>query len=448
MCGILGIYKKDRSYCANELYNKFCLLQHRGQDSAGIITTDDKKFYAIKGCGMISQIFNEKNLMCLQGYIGLAHNRYSTMGESNSIYSIQPIEVDLLDQKIYFAQNGTITNCNKFREYVNIMSENQSDSEIIKNLIIKYYAETRSLDKTLIKLMNEIPGAYSLIVIAQGIMYGLRDRYGIRPLVLGNKSNSYVFSSESCVFNTNKFHDVSPGEIIKIDQNGENVIYKHFNTISKFCVFEQIYFSRPDSLINNNEVYNFRVLLGKKLAQEDTNISKNIDYIVPVPNSSIPHSIGYSQQSGIPLCYALIRNTNAGRTFILPDDKSRKERIKIKFTALPFSIKNKNIILIDDSIVRGNTIAFLVKFLHKHGANEVHVRITSPPIKYPCYMGIDMSTSKELIANHKSITEIKKIIGADSLQYLSQDGLASVCNSKNYCTACFTGDYPIEINDW
>ena len=445
MCGIFGVYKKNKSNCVNELYNKICLLQHRGQDSAGIVTTDDKKFYTIKGCGIISQIFNKENLIQLQGYMGIAHNRYSTMGKSDNVHSIQPIEVN---KKIYFAQNGTITNCSKYAKYVNITSENKSDSEIIKSLIIKYYTKTKSLDLALIRLVDKIPGAYSLIVMTKGVIYGLRDRYGIRPLLICNKSNSYFLASESCVFNSKKFRDVAPGEIIKIDSSGANIIYKYSRITPKFCVFEQIYFSRPDSLINNREVYNFRVQLGKKLAEEDTNITYDIDYIIPVPNSSIPHSIGYSIKSGIPLCQALIRNTNVGRTFILADDKTRKERIKIKFTALPYSIKNKNIILIDDSIVRGNTMTFLVKLLRKHGANEVHVRIASPPIKYPCYMGIDMSTSEELIANHKSMNEIKKIIGADSLQFLSINGLSDVCNDITYCTACFTGNYPIKINDW
>jgi len=459
MCGILGFCNTNNNNFLSLFYNKLCLLQSRGQDGIGIVTVDNTIFNEFKGLGLIHQVLTKSIIQSIKGKYAIAHNRYTTTGKSDNLTSIQPIEVKLKSQTIYFAHNGTI---------VNFKGKNgESDYIFIKQKLIEFSKNSNTIDDILIQFMNNIQGAYSLLILTNDGIYGMRDRFGFRPMSLGKVENNLFISSESCIFNDSQseyFREVQPGEIIKITNGRIKTLYQYNKTIPKFCSFEYVYFSRPDSLLNNKSLYEVRVNLGRQLAREDDSYlggkfqknsrscelsKREVDFVTCIPNSSIPHTIGYSLESGIPLHHCIIRNSYIGRTFILPDDASRKDTIALKFNCIPSIIKDKSIIIIDDSIVRGHTIKSLIQLLRKNGAREVHIRIASPPIKYPCFMGIDMSTDEELIAHEKNTDQICNIIGADSLKYLSLDGMKSVISDgkNNICTACFSGQYPIGL-DW
>lgn len=446
MCGILALYSHDYdSNIAITLYNMFQSLQHRGQDGTGIVTSDLKQYYTAHALGPIKDLANK--VTELKGHIALAHNRYPTAGKSGQLHLLQPWRIynRSTNQQYYLAFNGTLSTKQNF-------DERDTFTQIIGTEI--------SPGKGLRKLIDTIPGTYSLVLMTKDSLYISRDLYGIRPLIIAKQNNNWIVASETCVLpnpsDTDQLFEVNPGEIIRINHTGLDRSICEYHLVPDikpaFCIFEYIYFARPDSVLESNqEVYNIRLQLGKQLAIECKNSNSEIlkaDYIVGVPNSSVPHALGFSQETGIAYCPGLIRNTTH-RTFILSDQKSRKEQVSRKFSCLPLALKNKSVVVIDDSIVRGNTMAHLVQFLRDHGCSQVHVAVASPPIIKPCYMGIDMAKPSEFVANDRSIEEIKEIIGANSLTYLSIQGLIKAVNSEgHYCTACFTGDYPEGILDW
>lgn len=439
MCGILALYSTKNKPVAIELYNIFQYLQHRGQDGTGIVTSDLYKFYTTHTLGDIKNLCDK--IKDLPGHLALAHNRYPTAGSSGQLHLLQPWRINSdKNTHYYVAFNGTLVNTK--------LDERDTLSKMIGK-------ESNPLNG-IKRLLKEIKGAYSLILMTKDSLYITRDRYGIRPLIITNKNNhKWIISSETCVLSDNNLlnnvKEVLPGEIIRINNRGLEIINSELNTIPSFCIFEYVYFARPDSILENNqEVYQSRIRLGKQLARECKNNIHIIqsDYVIGVPNSSVPHAIGFSQEIGIMYCPGLIRNTTH-RTFILNNQKSRKEQVSRKFSCLPNSLKNKSIIVIDDSIVRGNTMSHLVQFLRNKGANKIHVAIASPPVTYSCYMGIDIAKPDEFIAKNKTIDEIKIEIGCDSLTYLSLEGLKESINPNgNYCTACFTGNYPNQLLDW
>lgn len=441
MCGILALYsiscKANKSVAIN-LYNMFQSLQHRGQDGTGIVTSDLHNFYTAHALGPIKDLSSE--IKELPGHIALAHNRYPTAGNSGQLHLLQPWRIcSDKNTHYYIAFNGTLTNTK--------LDERDTLSEII--------GKENNPIKGLKRLLNNVNGAYSLVLMTKDSLYITRDRYGIRPLIIGKNKNKWIISSETCVFNDisllESTREVLPGEIIRINQQGLEIMNKYSNLtiIPSFCIFEYIYFARPDSILEENrEVYQTRLQLGKQLAIEWSKNELNVDLVIGVPNSSVPHALGFSQELDITYCPALIRNTTH-RTFIMNDQKSRKEQVSRKFSCLPSSLKDKSIVVIDDSIVRGNTMTYLVQFLRNRGCSQVHVAVASPPITSPCYMGIDIAKPEDFVAKDRNVEEIKKIIGADSLTYLSIDGLKKAVNSEgNYCTGCFTGKYPEGLLDW
>lgn len=442
MCGILALYSNQLKPISIDLYNMFQLLQHRGQDGSGIVTSNLKSYYTTYSLGAIKNLSINNNISKLYGHIGLAHNRYPTSGKSNKLDLLQP-------WKIYNKQNNNIYYL-AFNGTLSTKRQNINEYKIFNNII----GNEISIGNGLKKLLNTIPGTYSLIIMSKDSLYITRDLYGIRPLIIAKDNDKWIISSETCVLQNNceTIFEVNPGEIIRINSSGLEYIFRFKpKNQSSFCIFEYIYFSRPDSILEStNEVYKVRVELGKQLAIEckkNTELLK-ADYVIGVPNSSVPHAIGFSQEIGIPYCSAFIRN-NTHRTFILSDQKSRKEQVSLKFSCLPLILKNKSVIIIDDSIVRGNTITHLVKLLRNRECNKIHVAIASPPIINQCYMGMDITTPENLIAHNKNIQEIKKFINVDSLTYLSLSGLIQVQYPKsNYCTACLSGNYPKGLLDW
>lgn len=450
MCGILGIYYNNSTDILSLLLPGLLSLQHRGQESAGISISDGKEIYKKHIMGLTSQLSSELQYDNIKGNIGIGHVRYSTKGNS-SLTNCQPYVFNIEQQQettsphiswlgwMAMAQNGTITRY-----------ENENDISSDCHYIAQFLQETKenNIQDKIINFIKEFDAAYSIILMTLDKLYCWKDRYGFRPLFIGKDSKeNYYVSSETCAFSTLNvkcIHSVHPGEIIEISKEGMKSIYTYSKPQPTFCAFEYVYFSRPDSYIDNNQVHSVRTELGKQLARE---CPIDADYVMGVPDSATPHAIGYSHESGIPFYECLTKNRYIGRTFICPTQEERKNKIKMKFNILKQNIKNKSIILIDDSIVRGNTIKHIIEYLKKSGVLKIHLRIACPPIKHPCHMGINMSTYDELIASKHNVNEIKDIIGADSLYYISLEGMNKVIPNKNTCTACWSGIYHNKI-EW
>jgi amidophosphoribosyltransferase len=448
-CGIVGIYAPGRDVARLTFFALYA-LQHRGQESAGITTSDGHRAHIHKGMGLVSQVFNEENLSTLEGYLAIGHNRYSTTGTSK-LRNAQPYLIETYLGPLGVAHNGNLVNAPHLRRDLlerGTGLTSSSDSEVITQILA---GGMGNWENRIQRLLEQAVGAYALTILTREAVYGVRDPWGFRPLVLGQfDSGGYVLASESCALTTigaTYIRDVEPGELVRLDANG---VYSEHVAAPKppmaMCTFEHIYFARPDSLFANTTVHALRQALGRQLAIE---APADADCVVAVPDSGTPAGIGYAQQIGLPFTEGLIKNRYIGRTFIQPTDTLRKTAIGLKFNPLPGNLEGKRVIMVDDSIVRGNTSGPLVRLLRESGATEVHVRVSSPPIKHPCYMGIDMATSDELIANIMTIEQIREHIGADSLAYISLEGLMSVVGTPNhrYCNACFTGVYPIKIFD-
>jgi amidophosphoribosyltransferase len=445
-CGVFGIYAPDEDI-ARLTYFALFALQHRGQESAGIAVSDGKRIQVYARMGLVSQVFNEESLSQLTGYIAIGHNRYSTTGSSR-ICNAQPLLVGSGENMIAVAHNGNITNSEPlFKE----LSEKgytfntTTDSETISNLILastekEWHARIR-------QAMHRLQGAYSLTIMTKDTLFGVRDPLGVRPLCLGKLGdNNWVLASESCALDhigASFVREIEPGEIVAIDKNGIKS-YREDSNKRAMCIFEYIYFARPDSVINNRLLYDTRRAMGAGLAEE---YPVEADLVIGVPDSATPAGVGYSAQSGIPLGMGLVKNRYMGRTFIEPDQRIRDLGVKLKFNPMRPLLEGKRIVLVDDSIVRGTTTPQVIKLLRKSGAKEVHMRVCAPPIRFPCFMGVDMATQRELIAARKSIPEICEYISADSLGYLSVPGLIKAVGlpKSNFCLACFTGDYPMPV---
>jgi amidophosphoribosyltransferase len=444
-CGVFGIYAPGVDVARITFFGLYA-LQHRGQESAGIASADGKKIYLHTSMGLVSQVFNEDELAQLHGYIAIGHTRYSTTGSSRAC-NAQPILVEANSSTIALAHNGNIVNAKFLQEELcqqGFTFATTSDSEIIANLIISS-TERNYVDK-IRYAMRRLQGAYSLVILAKDKVIGVRDPMGVRPLCLGTIDGGWVIASESCALGhvgAQFIREIEPGEIVVINKNG----VKSFTEESPrkaLCIFEYIYFARPDSVIQGKLLYSARQAMGRILARE---YPVDADLVMGVPDSATAAGIGYAVASGIPYCEGLIKNRYVGRTFIEPDQRLRDLGVKLKFNPLAETIVGKRLVVVDDSIVRGTTTPKVVAMLKKAGAKEVHLRICSPPIRHPCFFGVDMATRWELIAAQKTIPEIRETIGADSLGYISLDGLIeSVGLPKDiFCLACFTGDYPIPV---
>jgi amidophosphoribosyltransferase len=428
-------------------------LQHRGQESAGIATSNGKKLLVYKDMGLVSQVFSESALESLVGHVAIGHTRYSTTG-SSSWRNAQPTLGKTASGTVALGHNGNLTNTSELLEILRANYPEQSDNEITGGNTTDTAVLTallagnpdNSLENTAMELLPKVKGAFSLVFMDEQTLYAARDPQGVRPLVLGRLERGWVVASETAaldIVGASFVREVEPGELIAIDENGLRA--KQFAAPKRAgCVFEYVYLARPDTSINGRNVYDARVEMGRTLARE---YPVEADLVIPTPESGTPAAIGFSQESGIPYGHGLVKNAYVGRTFIEPSQTIRQLGIRLKLNPLREVIKGKRIIVVDDSIVRGNTQRALVQMLREAGAKEIHVRISSPPITWPCFYGVDFATRAELIATGLAPDEVRMSIGADSLGYLSKDGMVQASNQKEseLCTACFTGTYPIEL---
>ena len=444
-CGIVGAFGVPDA--AQIIYNGLFSIQHRGQEGAGIVASDGTHIRSIKGTGLLSNVFSKRSPAALKGELGIGHVRYSTTGSSKP-QNVQPIVVECLDGIWALAHNGNLTNAKKMRlsyQEGGAIFQTSTDSEILMHLIAD--PMYRSRPKRLERALSELEGAFSFVLMTKDCVMATRDHHGFRPLSIGRLGDGYVFASETCALDqmgATYLRDVEPGEVIYVDKNGMRS--STFSEPSKrlgHCIFELIYFARPDSRVFGQSVHETRVGLGRRLAEE---FPVDADMVIPVPDSGTPAALGYSQQSGIPMNYGFIRNHYIGRTFIMPGSSQRNTSVDMKLAVVPEIVKGKRVIVVDDSIVRGTTCKRRINALRNAGATEIHMRISCPPIHNPCYFGIDFPSREELIAADQDIEQIRAFIGADSLGYLSMEGLLSVMDHPdNFCTGCFNANYPFEV---
>lgn len=444
-CGIFGVYSPNEDVARLTFFALYA-LQHRGQESSGIATADGKKIRIFTGMGRVANVFNEESLSHLTGHIAIGHNRYSTAGSSRA-FNAQPIIVGNDVNAMGIAHNGNIINATHLFKELAAMGytfKGSTDSEVIANLILS--SPGRGWVDKIRYAMRRLQGAYSLVILTPQELYAVRDPFGVRPLCLGTIDTGWVVASESCALDhigANFVREIEPDEIVAVNENGVTS-YPGEPGRKGLCIFEYIYFARPDSVINGRLLYQARQAMGAGLARE---YPVDADIVMGIPDSATAAGTGYAQESGIPVVEGLIKNRYVGRTFIEPDQRIRDLGVKLKFNPLPQVLDGERLVVVDDSIVRGTTTPSVVKILRKAGAREVHMRICAPPIRYPCFFGVDMATRGELIAAQKSIPEICKFIGADTLGYLSIEGLIKAVSlpRDNFCMACFTGDYPIAV---
>ncbi|QMU56313.1 MAG: amidophosphoribosyltransferase [Candidatus Mycalebacterium zealandia] len=453
-CGVFGIF--NHAEASNLAYLGLHSLQHRGQESAGITTSDGKRLHRKRAMGLVADIFDEESLKKLSGTTAIGHVRYSTSG-SSTLNNIQPIVITRAGAEMAIAHNGNLTNALTLRhrlENEGAIFQSTADTEVVVHLMAR--SPKQDLAGRIIYALSLCKGAYSMVFLDSNKLVAARDPYGFRPLVLGKLGDGcHVVASETCAFDlieAQYVREIEPGEIVIIDEEGIQSLKPFPKKPPATCVFEYIYFSRPDSSMNGRSTYLVRKELGKRLAVEHP---AKADIVIAVPDSGVPAAMGYSEQLGIPLEMGFLRSHYVGRTFIEPEQSIRNFGVKLKLSAVREVIKNKRVVVVDDSIVRGTTSRKIVKMLKGAKAKEVHVRICAPPMKFSCYYGIDTPNKDKLIANSLDIEEIKKYITADSLGYLSRDGIDiaiqnySPFNTKKegYCYACFTGDYKVEIDD-
>lgn len=451
-CGVLGVYDTDGADVVSNLYYGLFALQHRGQESCGIAVSDTNgpkgKVMSCKGMGLISEVCTEENMEHLKGNIGVGHVRYSRTGE-NSIHNTQPLVLNYVKGTLSIAHNGCIINTAELREeleYTGAIFQTTSDTEVIAYHIARERLKSKTVEEAVAKAMEKLVGAYTLVIMSPRKMIGVRDPYGFHPLCIGRKGSAYILASETAALNAidaEFVRDVLPGEVVMINHEG---IYSDTTLCTNKharCIFEYIYFARPDSHIDGVSVYNSRIMAGRILAQT---VPVEADVVVGVPDSGNAAALGYALESGIPFGMAFVKNSYVGRTFIKPKQAVRASSVRIKLNVLTEVVKGKRVIMIDDSIVRGTTTAKTVKMLKSAGATEVHVRISSAPFLYPCYYGVDVPTKDQLIARNNSIDKICEMIGADTLGYLTVDRIGDLIGKDmGYCDACFTGKYPTDI---
>ncbi|MBV8761926.1 MAG: amidophosphoribosyltransferase [Deltaproteobacteria bacterium] len=450
MCGVFGIHGHDEA--ANIAYLGMHALQHRGQESAGLVAADEGKLRRHVAMGLVSDAFNRDVLAKLPGTTAIGHVRYSTAG-SSELRNAQPFLFEYAGGSVSIAHNGNLVNAGELRaelEAQGSIFQTSSDTEVIVHLMAK--APQPDIVGKLVHALKRVRGAYSLILLtSDGKMIGVRDPNGFRPLVLGRLKDAYVLSSETCSFDLiegDLLREVEPGEIVIVEKGGMTSQKLPEIAERTFCVFEHVYFARPDSLVNGKSVYRAREKMGMKLAQE---APVEADVVIPVPDSGVPAAVGYAKESGIPFELGLIRSHYVGRTFIEPQDSIRHFGVRLKLSPVRSVVDGKRVVVVDDSLVRGTTSRKIVKMLRNAGAKEVHLRISAPPTTHPCYYGIDTPTRSELVAASHTIDEINTYVTSDSLSYLSHEGMMQAVGSANektgqgYCSACFTGKYPVQL---
>lgn len=461
-CGVFGIYAPGMDV-ARQAFFALYALQHRGQESAGIATSDGRSTYVHKDMGLVAQVFNEDRLKPLKGHLGIGHTRYSTTGSSH-LRNAQPYVIETIYGPLGVGHNGNLTNAAALRKALlerGVGLSSSTDSEVIVQMLAAPTGPAASLrpdwEDRIRGFMARAEGAYSLVILTRDAIYAVRDPLGLRPLCLGevvakDGRKGYVVASESCALGTigaTFIREIEPGELLRLDAKGVTALTGAAPAKSRaLCVFEYVYFARPDTMLEGQVIHRVRQKLGALLAKEAPVAA---DVVIGVPDSATPAAIGYAQASGIPYNEGLTKNRYIGRTFIQPDDQLRKAGVHLKYNPLTCNLEGKRVVLIDDSIVRGNTIGPIVRLLREGGAREVHVRVSSPPVRHPCFMGIDMATHSELVAHSMGVEQIRDYIGADSLAYLSHGALVSaVTDTKRkecgHCSACFTGDYPLSID--
>lgn len=452
-CGVFGVFSPQTSDVASTAYYGLFALQHRGQESCGIVVNDDGIFQSYKDTGLVNDVFTPQILAKLgEGNMAVGHVRYGTTG-GNDRSNAQPIVVNHIKGRMALAHNGNIVNCEQLRRELELegsIFSTTSDTEVISYIITKERLKAPSIEQAVNQAMRRVKGAYSLVIMSPSKLIAVRDAHGFRPLCYGKTEDGrYVVASESCALDavSAKFiRDIRPGEILVFDQNGARSITDHCGEADgSLCVFEYIYFARPDSVIDGCSVHNARMRAGAFLALEHP---VQADVVIGVPDSGLDAAVGYAKQAGIPYEIGFIKNKYIGRTFIQPGQKSREDKVKIKLNPIADVVRGKRIVMIDDSIVRGTTSARIVKLLREEDAKEIHMRVSAPPFLNPCYYGTDIDSRENLIAASHSVEEIAKIIGVDSLGYLSVESVKQIAkglHGTGYCTACFDGAYPTEI---
>jgi amidophosphoribosyltransferase len=445
-CGVFGVWSHE-GRVAQVVYQGLLALQHRGQESAGIAVSNGKFITAYRDMGLVSQVFDEGLLDCLRGHIALGHCRYSTTG-SSAWENAQPTFRSTPSGCLALGHNGSIINTRELAELADIKSSADgatSDTSVLTALLTRS-AMGLTIEKTALDVLPLVKGAFSLVFMDEQTLLAARDPQGFRPLVLGRLGQGWVVASETAALNAvgaTIEREVEPGELVAIDEDGVRS-YRFAPSVPRGCLFEYVYFARPDTTISGRSVHASRLEVGRRLAAEHP---ASADLVIPVPESGTPSAIGYAQASGIPYGQGLVKNSYVGRTFIQPSQAARRRGIRLKFSPLRDAISGKRIIVVDDSIVRGNTQSAIVAMLRDAGATEIHVRICSPPVAWPCFYGVDFATRSELIANRLTTEEIRKFIGADSLGHISLAGLgaATTVPAERLCRACFTGEYPLHV---
>ena len=452
-CGVFGVYDFDGRDVSSTIYYGLLALQHRGQESCGIAVSDTggpkRKVLSAKDMGLVNEAFTPENLEKLKGDIGVGHVRYSTAGSSTR-ENAQPLVLNYVKGTLGLAHNGNLINTPELRrelEYTGAIFQTTIDSEIIAYYIARERLNSKTVEEAVGRAMGKIRGAYSLVIMSPRKLIGARDPFGFRPLCIGKRDNTYMLASESCALDTvgaEFVRDVLPGEIVTISpEKGIESDMTHALKPQEHarCVFEYIYFARPDSIIDGVSVYHSRIMAGKYLAMDSPVAA---DLVVGVPESGNCAALGYSLQSGIPYGTAFVKNAYVGRTFIKPKQKSRESSVQVKLNPIREAVEGKRIIMIDDSIVRGTTSDRIVRMLREAGAKEVHMRVSSPPFLWPCYFGTDVPAREQLIAYNRSVQEISDIIGTESLAYLRMERLEEIVNGLGICRGCFTGRYPMD----
>lgn len=449
-CGVFGVIGTEQTDVASMVYYGLYALQHRGQESCGIVVNDDGVFSSRKDMGLVSEVFTADNMSGLpKGTMAVGHVRYGTTGGTNR-KNCQPIEVNHQKGRMAIAHNGNLSNAAELRDRLELSGaifHTTSDTETIAYIVVRERLKSSSIEEALSLAMNTLDGAYSLVLMSPQKLICARDPYGFRPLCYGKTPDGmYVVASESCALTAvgaEFIRDVEPGEILVFSKNGVVSRREHCNSRrKKMCIFEYIYFARPDSVIDKVSVHGARVRAGRILAKTHP---VEADVVVGVPDSGLDAALGYSEESGIPYGIGLIKNKYIGRTFISPGQNARVDQVRIKLSAVEESVKGKRVVLIDDSIVRGTTSGRIVKLLRDAGAKEIHMRISAPPFLHPCYYGTDIDSRDNLIACHHPVDEIAEIIGADTLGYLPVSELKSLTGNTEFCSACFDGEYPTAI---
>jgi amidophosphoribosyltransferase len=447
-CGVVGVSYSNDTPAALSVYYALYALQHRGQESAGITVHDGKQVMTLKGMGLVPDVFNKGDIQKLKGQVGIGHVRYSTTGGSK-IENCQPLLVSFKSGTIAIAHNGNLVNSEELRtelEKEGRIFLSDSDTEVIAHLLVKKLMHS-DLEEAVRELMKRLVGSYSLVILVDNLLVAVRDPLGVKPLCLGQIDNGYMVASESAavdILNGTLIRDIAPGEmlIIKDGEYESRQLVRSKNYAH--CVFEYIYFARPDSVIDGELVYSVRMRIGQTLFSEHP---VKADIVSPVPDSGITAAIGFSKRSGIDYMEGLMKNRYIGRTFIMPGQDMRETAVRLKLNTIKPNIEGKNVVLVDDSIVRGTTSRRIIDLMRKSGAREIHMRVASPPIISPCYLGIDMATRDELVAAHKAVKGVEAVINADSLGYISIEGLVNSIgiSQDDLCTGCLTGGYPVEI---